>query len=97
VTFTGLDLQMPCAGHAWLELYQPAASSTGTTGSLTLDAVLFQATFNGSSMSYTPSAPPTAQPLPSGSGTLTGLNVVSVSAGAGQLDLNGATSRAHTC
>lgn len=95
--FLGLDLKMPCSGHLWLELYQPAASSAGTTGRLTVDVVSFQATFNGRPATYTPSAPPSAQPIPSGTGTLSGLNLASVSMLAGQVDLRGAASRAHSC
>ena len=96
-TFTALDLQMPCAGHAWLELSQPTASSTGTTGQLTLDAISFDATVNGGAVSYAPSTPPSSQPLPSGSGTMTGLRIVAVSAMAAQLALNEATTEAHSC
>lgn len=96
-TFTALDLQMPCAGHAWLELSQPSASSTGTTGQLTLDAVSFDATVNGAVVSYAPATPPSAQPLPSGSGTMTGIRIVTISAVAAQLVLNAAASEAHSC
>jgi hypothetical protein len=96
-TFTALDLQMPCAAHAWLELSQPAASSTGTSGQLTLDAVSFEATVNGGAVSYSPATPPSAQPLPSGSGTMTGVRIVTVSAAAAQLVLNAVASETHSC
>ncbi|MBO0838347.1 MAG: hypothetical protein J2P28_22905 [Actinobacteria bacterium] len=95
-TFTAVDVQMPCTGHAWLELSQLPAGTTSGTG-LTLDAVSLQATIDGVSETYGPGAPPPAQPLPSGAGTLTDLRIVTVSAVAAQLALNGAVSQAHGC
>ncbi len=48
--------------------------SGNASGGVTLSAITLAATVGGSPVSYSVSSPPAAQPLPSGSGTLTGVS-----------------------
>ncbi|MBO0686625.1 MAG: hypothetical protein J2P45_26060 [Candidatus Dormibacteraeota bacterium] len=95
-TLTAVDLQLPCTGQVSLEISQPPSGTTSASG-LTLDVVSLQLTVAGVSLSYGPAAPPSVQLLPPGAGTLSGLRIVTVSAVAAQLAVNGATIQAHAC
>jgi hypothetical protein len=67
-SWTSLSL---CVGTPPLAM----TSVSGTaSGGMTLHAATFAATVDGSPVSYTVSSPPGAQPLPTGSGTLTSIS-----------------------
>lgn len=72
------------------------ASGTAS-GGMTLHAVTFAATVDGSPVSYTVSAPPGAQPLPTGSGTLTSISASVIGLLAGNAVLANATMGGGQC
>jgi len=90
-SWTSLSL---CLGTAPLAM----TSTSGTApGGMTLHAATFAATVDGSPVSYTVSSPPGAQPLPTGSGTLTGVSASVIGLLAGSASLTNATMGGGQC
>jgi hypothetical protein len=90
-SWTSLSL---CLGTPALAM----TSASGTApGGMTLHAATFAATIDGSPVSYTVSSPPGAQPLPTGSGTLTSISASVIGLLAGSASLTNATMGGGQC
>ena len=77
-------------------LAMTAASGTAP-GGMTLHAATFAATVDGSPVSYTVASPPGAQPLPTGSGTLTNISASVIDLLADSASLTSATMGSGQC
>ena len=93
-TFTDLVVKTSCTGHTQLSMSQTGAHATGN---LTLDLTWFNASLGGTTVAYTPSAPPTSPPLGSGAGTFNAVSMIAVSGLASQLTLQSASVTAVSC
>ena len=93
-TFTDLVVRTSCTGHTQLSMSQTGAHATGN---LTLHLTWFTARLAGTTVAYTPSAPPTSPPLGSGTGTFNAVSMIALSGSASQLTLQSASVTAVAC